>query len=164
MMQLRNRGIENITSWGYQLQGKKGGPIKISDIAGYPFELMVIDYSADGSEAGEFSPSDISLVKKSGKLVLAYMSIGEAENYRFYWKWMSKNLIIKKNPDWPGNFKIRYWKKGWKKIIYGIQKGTHKSYLDRIIDQGFDGVYLDIIDAYEFVGPQEIGGNDMRRC
>lgn len=28
--------------------------------------------------------------------------------------------------------------------------GSEDSYLDKIIDQGFDGVYLDIIDAYEY--------------
>jgi cysteinyl-tRNA synthetase len=33
---------------------------------------------------------------------------------------------------------------GWREIIDG--------YLDRILDAGFDGVYLDIIDAYEFFG------------
>ena len=160
---LWSKDIGDVTSWGYQLQGKHGGPIKIADIINYSFDLMVIDYSADGSEAKEFTASDITALKASGKIVLAYMSIGEAENYRFYWKWMPKNIKIEENPDWPGNYKIKYWKQEWKDIIFGADSGQHRSYLDRIIDQGFDGVYLDLIDAYEFVGPHEINGNDMRR-
>jgi len=27
------------------------------------------------------------------------------------------------------------------------------SYLDKIVDAGFDGVYLDIVKAYEYFGP-----------
>jgi cysteinyl-tRNA synthetase len=35
-------------------------------------------------------------------------------------------------------------------------------YLDKIIDAGFDGVYLDIIDAYEFWGEGGESGVDRR--
>lgn len=163
LMSIYPLNIENVTSWGYQLQGKGGKPIKIKDVIAYDVDLMVLDYSADGTKNHEFRPSEIADVKASGKIVLAYMSIGEAEDYRFYWNWMPKNIIIEENPDWPGNYKVKYWEQGWKNIIFGTTSGKKKSYLDRIIDQGFDGVYLDIIDAYEFVGPHEIGGNDMRR-
>lgn len=34
----------------------------------------------------------------------------------------------------------------WQAIIYG----NDNSYLKKIIDAGFDGVYLDIIDAFEY--------------
>ena len=53
------------------------------------------------------------------------------------------------NPDWLDNYKVRFWDPGWQKIIYG----TPDSYLDKIIADGYDGVYLDIIDAYEYWGP-----------
>ena len=78
------------------------------------------------------------------------MSIGEAENYRYYWhidwnlsppKWMSVE-----NSDWKGNYKVKYWDQDWKDIIYGYTN----SYLDKIVNKGFDGVYLDIIDAFEY--------------
>ena len=49
------------------------------------------------------------------------------------------------NPDWPGNYKVKYWDPAWQAIV--------KQYVDRVIEAGFDGVYLDIIDAYEFWGP-----------
>jgi cysteinyl-tRNA synthetase len=67
------------------------------------------------------------------------------------------------NPDYPDNYKVKYWMPAWKKIIYGVRAGVNKSYLDRIIDAGFDGVYLDIVDAFEFWGPHEITGNDTNR-
>ena len=38
-----------------------------------------------------------------------------------------------------------YWEDNWKKIIYKDQN----SYTNKIVTTGFDGVYLDIIEAYE---------------
>lgn len=99
-----------------------------------------------------FTKDDLKRIrtKKDGgkRLLISYMSIGEAEDYRFYWKsdWNKKELswIDSENPNWPGNFKVRYWNKDWKKIIYG----NKSSYTQKIIDSGFDGVYLDIIDGF----------------
>lgn len=102
----------------------------------------------------EFSPVEIeSLKTKAGgatRLVIAYMSIGEAENYRYYWKkdWKPGNpsFVYHKNPDWKGNFKVFYWDPAWKAII----TGNTASYTQKLLNAGFDGVYLDIIDAFEY--------------
>jgi len=82
------------------------------------------------------------------RLVISYMSIGEAEDYRFYWQslWSEETptWLDEENKNWPGNFKVKYWEKQWQNIIFG----NNDSYLDRILATGFDGVYLDIIDAF----------------
>jgi len=44
------------------------------------------------------------------------------------------------NPDWPGNNKVKYWDPGWQKVMH--------QYLAKIIATGYDGAYLDVIDAY----------------
>ena len=84
------------------------------------------------------------------RLVVSYMSIGEAEDYRYYWKsnWKKGNpeWLYKENPDWEGNYKVKYWMEDWKQIIFGGEN----AYLDKILEAGFDGVYLDIIDAFEY--------------
>lgn len=84
------------------------------------------------------------------RLVISYMSIGEAEDYRYYWQtdWNTTvpDWIETENPDWPGNYKVRYWETDWQNIIFG----GSDAYLDKILDAGFDGVYLDIIDAFEY--------------
>ena len=83
------------------------------------------------------------------RLVISYMSIGEAEDYRYYWnKWTvgSPSFVDKLNPDWAGNYKVQYWDPLWKAIIYG----NDESYTKKIITSGFDGIYLDIIDAFEY--------------
>ena len=54
------------------------------------------------------------------------------------------------NPEWGGNYKVHYWDGEWQSLIYG----NENAYLDRIVDAGFDGVYLDIIDAFEYFEDQ----------
>jgi len=109
-------------------------------------DLNVNDLALTASEVDSLKP------KQNGgkRLVICYMSIGEAENYRFYWKsnWKkgSPNWIAAENPDWAGNYKVRYWEKEWQALIFG----NDQSYTRRILDAHFDGVYLDIIDAFEY--------------
>lgn len=101
-----------------------------------------------------FTAAEIAQLKNKAnggkRLVICYMSIGEAEDYRYYWQasWNSNKpeWVAAENPDWPGNFKVKYWNEDWQGIIYK----NADSYLDRIVIAGFDGVYLDIIDAFEY--------------
>ena len=115
------------------------------------YDIFVIDFFF---EEEEFTVSEVNTLKTKNnggrRLVISYMSIGEAEDYRYYWQTDWENhppsWLAGENPDWEGNYKVRYWKDEWKNIIYG----SESSYLGKIIDRGFDGVYLDIIDAFEY--------------
>jgi cysteinyl-tRNA synthetase len=139
-----------VGTWAIQLQD-----VDLAAIAAADLDVVVIDYSADGSAAGEYAASEIASLKASGKTVLAYFSIGEAEDYRFYWKssWATNPpaWLGEENPDWPGNYKVKYWTSGWWNKALG-------PYLDRILAAGFDGVYLDLIDSYWYWGSdQDLG-------
>ncbi|MEW6746464.1 MAG: MJ1477/TM1410 family putative glycoside hydrolase [Planctomycetota bacterium] len=148
-----------IDDFAYQLQ-----ELDLEALGESAFDLAIIDYSRDGGDELAFSSEEIATLRASpggGKRVLAYMSIGEAEDYRWYWstKWDADHdgmpdpgapsWLGPSNPDWPGNYKVRYWETGWQELIYG----SPSSYLDKILAAGFDGVYLDIVDAYEYWGP-----------
>ena len=100
---------------------------------------------------------------ETAKRVVAYISLGEAENYRWYWKgrWnKAKNRpawIGPVNPDWDGNFKVEYWDPVWQQIA--------KWNIDKMIDAGYDGVFFDVVDAYEFWQPtRPSAGTDMANC
>ncbi|MBT3990793.1 MAG: hypothetical protein HON14_08610 [Rhodospirillaceae bacterium] len=90
--------------------------------------------------------------KKLGarRLVFAYMNIGAAESFRYYWKdnWRegSPNFLSGPTPGNPDKYNVQYWQPGWRKII----TGNTKSYLYGIVAQGFDGVVLDGLDSYKF--------------
>jgi cysteinyl-tRNA synthetase len=120
------------------------------------YDVFIIDLFFDDNDLGQvaFTPAELaSLRTKPGggsRLVIAYMSIGEAEDYRYYWNtaWAltPPSWLEGENPDWPGNYKVKYWDPAWQAIFYG----NNSSYLRKILDAGFDGVYLDIIDAFEY--------------
>ena len=82
--------------------------------------------------------------------VFAYMSVGEAADYRPYWQdaWNQKrpDWLCDPNPAWPGSYKVRYWSPQWKQILYG----RDDAYLDQIMKAGFDGAFLDVIDAWQY--------------
>jgi cysteinyl-tRNA synthetase len=133
-----------VNDWLYQLQN-----LDLAAIGDTAFDLVVMDYSAEGDDDTAFTAAEIEALKHSPggeKIVLAYMSIGEAEDYRFYWQpdWEPSDppWLGEENPDWPGNYKVSYWDPAWQAIIF--------SYTNRLLDAGFDGAYLDIIDAYEY--------------
>jgi cysteinyl-tRNA synthetase len=119
-------------------------------------DLIIIDYAYNKAPGGKWTPDELALMRASNSLrkVVAYISIGEAEDYRPYWKpeWDADKdgspdkeapaFLDKVNPDWKGNYKVKYWQKEWQDIVF--------KYLDEIIAQGFDGIYLDIVDAFEY--------------
>lgn len=145
--------LASVTSWAYQLQR-----LDIAAMAAIDADLIVIDYSFDGTASRVLSASQVATlkVKPDGtrRIVLAYFSIGEAEDYRFYWQpgWNSYRpaWLLEENPEWDGNYDVRYWSPEWQSILYG----SPSSYLDRIISAGFDGIYLDRVDAFERADPQ----------
>lgn len=122
----------------------------INSLAATDYDLLIVDLFWNDQQ---LTSGDIAqLQSKQGggsRLVLAYMSIGEAEDYRYYWQssWSSSppSWLKGENPDWPGNYLVEYWDVQWQQIIFG----SADSYLGRILNCGFDGVYLDKIDSFE---------------
>ena len=116
------------------------------------YDLVIMDLFFEGTD--ELTFDDITSLKTKlnggSRLIIAYMSIGEVEDYRYYWNSDWKNnppsWLEKENTNWEGNYKVRYWDKELHDIIFG----NNDSYLKKILDAGFDGVYLDIIDAFEY--------------
>lgn len=142
--------------------------IDIDDIKNSKYDLIIMDYSSDGSSSGEFTRSEVDEIKSSGsekKTLISYISIGEAENYRYYWNntWDANldgipdanapDWLDIENPDWEGNYKVKYWDAGWQKIVY--------NYLDKIMNAYFDGIYMDLIDAYEYYDTTKILNSDL---
>lgn len=124
----------------------------INAVTATNYDALIMDlYFNDGTP---FTASEITQLKNKAnggkRLVISYMSIGEAEDYRNYWNpsWNTNKpaWLDAVNPDWPGNYKVKYWNAEWQAIIYG----NDNSYLKKILNAGFDGVYLDIIDAFEY--------------
>ncbi len=123
----------------------------LAALAATDYDLLILDlfYEDTALTAQELG----QLRTKAGggqRLLICYLSIGEAEDYRFYWDpvWTRRrpSWLAEENPQWRGNYKVEYWDPAWQAIVFG----SSGAYLDRILAAGFDGAYLDIIDAYEY--------------
>jgi cysteinyl-tRNA synthetase len=144
-------------SFAYVLQADslaKSKAAAVATLAACNRDWIVLDpnYSCPGEP---WSAKDISAIRagKSGRKIIAYLSIGEAEDYRAYWQraWRTNPpaFLLAENPDWKGNFRVKYWQPDWQKIILAD--------MDKIMAAGFDGVYLDIVDGFETF--EQDGGN-----
>ena len=151
----RPNPFQGAKTWGYQLRNLDPGPRKT--IADSPYDLVVTDF-AHGVDRDEvpLTKEEVAAMQKrpdgSKRLVIAYLSIGETENYRYYWKkaWDKQrpSWMGKENKEWKANYLAKYWEPEWQKIIYG----SPEAYVDRVLAAGFDGFYFDRVDAYYFFG------------
>jgi len=149
----------------YLLDGEPFGSRQayLNALAATDYDAMVLDLFYDGVALSSTEVAGLRTKAHGGqRLLIAYMSIGEAEDYRYYWQsgWTegSPQWLLGENPDWEGNFKVRYWDPAWQAILFGGEG----SYLDQILDAGFDGVYLDLIDAFEYF--EDGNGDDGSGC
>ncbi len=109
------------------------------------------------------------------KLIIAYIDIGETEDWRWYWTWSKEpedaqipddvdlpgdwpEYIVARDPDgWAGNYPVAYWEPQWKDIIIHGQDRqptaarNYTSAVDELILDGFDGIYLDWVEGFENV-------------
>lgn len=146
--------LAGVTRWVYQRQD-----VRIPDIAQAPADLAVIDLSPDGSTELAFTRDQVERMQGLDggvrKRVLAALSIGQAEAGRFYWRsdWVRNHKPTKAAPRWLSEVDrygwndrahVRFWEAGWSDILIG--RGD--SCLDRAIEAGFDGVYLEGLDAF----------------
>lgn len=144
-------------SFAYVLQVDRLAPARdaaVQMLAACERDLIVLDASFDSE--GDWTPAEIETIRsgKSGRRVVAYVSTGEAEDYRSYWQksWdadkdgkpdvAAPKFLHTENPDWKGNYRVRYWQPDWQALMLPA--------VDKVVAQGFDGIYLDIVDAFEF--------------
>ena len=144
------------TSLAYVLQADSFAKTKAAAIAKLTAsgrDWIVLDASFSTDEP--WTTADLATIRagKAGRKVISYLSIGEAEDYRAYWNpaWDANHdgkpdagapaWLLGQNPEWKGNFRIKYWSADWQAIILNAE--------DQIMATGFDGVYLDIVDGFE---------------
>ena len=177
-------GVKSVRHWGYRLQGsgagRKSHKLSIGELKLAPHDLIVMDFSKDGSDAGAFTPDQIASLKsrkKANSVAVSYISIGEASDYRDHWQddWTTYTDKDQRaageptgqapawlgawNENWPNSRKVRYWDKDWQAVIFN---DARTGWLDRIVAAGFDGAYLDIVDAYYHWGCEIAQSGDCR--
>jgi cysteinyl-tRNA synthetase len=132
--------LAQVRTWAYQLQN-----ISAARLASTPYDLLVIDGLA-------LAGNELAKLKRkpdgSRRLVLGYVNIGEAEDYRYYWQsaWERSPpaWLGSANCRWKGDHRVRFWMPGWRDLVFG----SARSYVGRIVAAGFDGVFLVRVDIH----------------
>jgi cysteinyl-tRNA synthetase len=124
----------------------------LSAIAATNFDVVIIDLFYDDIALTKEEIGQLKMKANGGKrLVVSYMSIGSAEKYRYYWKWYWSRQhpvwIKRRYEGYKDEYWVNFWHKDWRNIIFG----NDNSYTKKIMDAGFDGVYLDNVEAYYFL-------------
>ena len=97
------------------------------------------DYQTVIIDAEHFTKADITKLKKAGKTVYTYLSIGSLEDYRSYYK-AYKHLAISKYDGWEGEEWVDVSDKSWQKLMLKRAKEFKK--------KGVDGFFIDNTDVY----------------
>ncbi len=118
--------------------------IRSGSLDAYDMAILDPDQSPD---AGLFSP---------GTLRIAYISLGEAEDYRSYWpKIQGAPFLGPENPEWKGNYSVDVRNPVWRDLII-------RQVIPQIVERGFHGIFLDTLDTasdLESQDPVRYGGS-----
>lgn len=121
-------------------------------IAATNYDVVLIDPYFNDTLLTFAEIGSMSTKANGGKrLVIAYLNIGAAENWRPYWQphWKEGNPAwLKKSYDgYPNEIWVEYWNEEWRRIIFG----NDASCVKKVIDAGFNGAYLDNVEGYYFL-------------
>jgi uncharacterized protein (TIGR01370 family) len=100
------------------------------------YEIIVLD-------SDHYPP--LQPLKRQGKTLLGYLSLGEVEDYRPYFAALQSELtLLEENDIWKGSYLIDLRDGHWKAQL--IEK-----LIPDILARGFDGIFLDTLDNATFL-------------
>jgi len=156
----------SVSTWMYQIQGLEKRE-SVDKLFNTKYDMFVVEPGSNFKDEPYDTAYIVSKLKKKPdgerRILLAYIDIGEAEDYRLYWQndWVAPDkthpgtpdFLITEDPDgWSGNYPVAYWDKRWQNIWLG-----KNGIIEQIANYGFDGVYLDWVEAYDDDSVREFG-------
>ena len=133
-------------------------PGAVAALAATSYDMIVVDPTATVKGDANFDMSGMVSELHAGhpgRVVLAYLNIGEAASYRTYWKggWRAPsghqpgnpNFILSSDPNgWSAVYPVAYWNKTWQNLLVTGRNSVVK----QLMNAGFDGVQLDWVEGY----------------
>lgn len=157
--------LADVRFWAYQIQRLEDDRSidMIDELVESRYDLLVLEPTRSDRDSTDFDTAGMvrrlhdspGSTDDRNKLVVAYIDIGQAEDWRTYWEadWVAPTETARGTPDflitidpdgWSGNYPVAYWDDRWKDLmIY-----NDDSVLQQVLDDGFDGIYMDWVEAY----------------
>lgn len=117
-------------------------------------------YYADAVPAEQFEAYDFSIfdsdahpslegLRRRGRSVLGYLSVGEVENHRAYYESVKRQgILLFENETWKGSFFVDVRDDRWRRRVT-------ETLIPAILAKGFNGVFLDTVDNASFLESQQ---------
>ncbi len=156
--QVWSTAFSGIETWMYQIQGLDDAAA-LTTLAATEYPMLVIEpghnFTTDVYNTTEIIDALRRTPSGAQRRLLAYIDIGQAEDYRTYWQsdWVAPTTTTGGTPDWlvtidpdgwSGNYPVAYWRQEWKDLWLGSN-----GLIAEMARFGFDGVYLDWVEAYD---------------
>ncbi len=146
----RHQMLADVSHWFYHI-GFEPSDETVSEMVDSSYDFVVLEPVFTDAENTDYPMAEIVDWLHGAdhpKLVIAYIDIGQAEDWRVYfqdgWTVGDPEWIVGEDPDgWEGNLPVAYWHDDWHDIWLGAG-----GLLEQIINVGFDGIYLDWVEAY----------------
>jgi hypothetical protein len=97
------------------------------------YDMAIIDPDAH-------TPAEVAELRDGGTLTMAYLSVGEAETYRWFYPRVDPSWMLGPNPDWENHFFVDARKEGWQTLLL-------HTVIPRIVERGYEGLFLDMVDT-----------------
>jgi cysteinyl-tRNA synthetase, unknown class len=141
--------LKNVKTWMYVLQRLEFDAF-VSQLAATNYDMLVFEPGYDFRDGPYNTASLVRRLKTkpngSKRILLAYIDIGQAEDFRSYWKpgW-NPDFLLAPDPDgWVGDVGVAFWRAGWKKIWLGPN-----GLIAKLAALGVDGFYMDWVGIYQ---------------
>jgi len=149
--------LTSVRTFSYVLANLAGSP-EITEMAQSNYDMLIVDPTVTYNGNANFNMQAMVAqlhADHPGRVVLAYLDIGEAASFRSYWKssWRAPaanhpgnpHYILESDPfGWTGSYPVAYWNPTWQSYFLGPN-----GIVRRVMKAGFDGVFLDWIGAYD---------------
>lgn len=157
----REQRLNEAQTWMYQIQ-ELNEPGALATLAATNYPLLVLEPGQNFTDSPYNMAEIISTLRTAPdgteRLLLAYVDIGQAEDYRDYWQsnWVAPTadeggdpeFLLTIDPDgWSGNYVVAYWDTRWKDMWTGPN-----GIVAELAEAGFDGIYMDWVEAYDDEG------------
>ena len=104
-----------------------------------PEDLMHRRFDVVILEMEDLTSSTVEALRGRCHLLLAYVNLGYAEDWRPYWSEVSGESWIHESTGYEGEHFIEFWHPGWRDVTLRL--------IDEAYRLGFEGVLLDNVDA-----------------
>jgi uncharacterized protein (TIGR01370 family) len=97
------------------------------------FDLVILD-------PDNRSEQEIRRLHAAGAQPIAYVNLGEAETYRYFWDQVEDEWLLGPNPNWPDHYYVDARAEGWRRLLLD-------TVIPNIMDKGFEGLFFDMVDT-----------------